>query len=78
MPGLFSGEHFFRFEESQVRQGDTTFVHGERFSGLLGWMASTGWVASKLGSKEGIEKGVAEIGKFNRDFKGWVEDCEGV
>lgn len=48
-------------------------MHGERFSGLLGWMAGTGWVAEKLGSKEGIKKGVEEIERFNRDFKGWVE-----
>ncbi|KAL2073556.1 hypothetical protein VTL71DRAFT_10882 [Oculimacula yallundae] len=78
VPGIFSGEHFFRFEDSQVSEGETTFVHGERFSGLLGWMAGTGWVASKLGSQEGIRKGVEEIDRFNRDLKGWVErDGEG-
>ncbi|KAG4442826.1 hypothetical protein IFR05_001707 [Cadophora sp. M221] len=73
VPGIFSGEHFFRFEESQVTKGDTTFVHGESFSGLLGWMAGTGWVASKMGSQEGIKKGKEEIDRFNEDLKSWVE-----
>ncbi|CZT01914.1 uncharacterized protein RAG0_09304 [Rhynchosporium agropyri] len=77
VPGVFSGEHFFRFEESQVRKGETTFVHGERFSGFLGWMAGTGWVASILGSQEGIKKGVEEIDRFNRDLKMWVESAGG-
>ena len=73
VPGLFSGEHFFRFEDSQVKKGETTFIHGESFSGLLGWMAGNGWVASKLGSQEGIKKGKEEIDKFNIDLKRWVE-----
>ncbi|PVH83752.1 hypothetical protein DL98DRAFT_652215 [Cadophora sp. DSE1049] len=77
VPGLFSGEHFFRFEESKVNKGDTTFTHGESFSGLLGWMAGTGWVASKLGSQEGIKKGMKEIDAFNSDLKRWVEGESG-
>ncbi len=32
IPGLFSGEHYFRLE---VREEGTLFTHGERFSGLL-------------------------------------------
>jgi len=60
-----------------VKKGETTFVHGESFSGLLGWMAGTGWVASKLGSQEGMKKGKEEIDKFNIDLKQWIEGRAG-
>lgn len=40
-------------------------------------MAGSGWVASKMGSQEGIKKGKEEIDKFNRDLKGWVESSGG-
>jgi len=33
IPGLFTGEHFFRLE--RMHQGNTRLVHGELFSGLL-------------------------------------------
>ena len=33
MPGIFDGEHYFQLHESSP--GHTSFVHGERFSGLL-------------------------------------------
>lgn len=56
-----------------MTKGDTTFVHRESFSGLLGWIAGTGWVASKMESQEGIRKGQEEIDKFNQDLKRWVE-----
>jgi hypothetical protein len=33
MPGIFDGEHYFQIKPNG--QGGTTFVHGEKFSGLL-------------------------------------------
>lgn len=33
IPGLFSGEHYFRIE--QGNGGSVRFIHGEHFSGLL-------------------------------------------
>ena len=44
---------------------------------MLGWMAGTGWVASKLGSQEGMKKGKEEIDKFNIDLKQWIEGRAG-
>ena len=31
--GLFDGEHYFQFKDNQ--DGSTTFVHGEKFTGIL-------------------------------------------
>lgn len=33
VPGLFDGEHYFQLKANG--QGGTTFVHGEKFSGVL-------------------------------------------
>jgi hypothetical protein len=35
LPGIFTGEHAFRFEESKLNPGGTTFVHAEEFWGIL-------------------------------------------
>ena len=37
VPGLFDGEHYFRI--SQREKGQVEFVHGEKFSGILAWLA---------------------------------------
>ncbi|CAL3964269.1 unnamed protein product [Diplocarpon coronariae] len=74
--GLFRGKHFFRFEYSDELKGETVLTHGEAFSGLLGWMAGTGWLASRLGFEAGIKRGLVELEAFNRDFKGWCEKWE--
>lgn len=33
IPGLFDGEHYFKLKEND--DGTTTFIHGEKFSGIL-------------------------------------------
>lgn len=35
LPGIFTGEHAFRFEESKQNIGGTTLVHAEEFWGIL-------------------------------------------
>ncbi|MFT5820902.1 MAG: hypothetical protein ACI8ZM_002150 [Crocinitomix sp.] len=51
MKGLFDGEHYFQLKENE--DGSTTFVHGEKFSGILVRM-----LKKKLDgeTKEGFEK----------------------
>lgn len=40
LPGLFDGEHYFQMKPNG--QGGTTFVHGEKFSGVLVSFAKAG------------------------------------
>ena len=50
LPGIFDGEHYFQIRES--KPGITTFLHGERFSGLLVPLAKSGL---ESGTKAGFE-----------------------
>jgi hypothetical protein len=60
-PGIFDGEHIFQLLENE--DGSTTFIHGEKFKGIL-----VGLMAKKLDTeiKEGFEK-------MNQALKGQVE-----
>jgi hypothetical protein len=42
IPGVFVGEHAFRFEPSKTTSGGTTFIQEENFSGVLKFMISEG------------------------------------
>jgi hypothetical protein len=64
--GLFTGEHFFRFQPSENTKGGTTFVQGEEFSGAMGFLMAEGWMFER-NTKKGFEG-------FNADFRAW---CEG-
>lgn len=70
---MFSGEHFFRFERIEgggEGEGERTrFVHGEEFTGMLGWVMGEGAVGMGSGLRERFEG-------FNRDLKRWVEEGE--
>lgn len=46
---IFTGEHGFRFEASGETEGGTTFIHEEKFSGLLGPMMGEGFTARSPG-----------------------------
>jgi hypothetical protein len=61
IPGLFTGEHQFRFEPSKITPGGTTFVQAEKFSGILTFMIAEGTGFWKS-TKEGFEG-------FNEDLK---------
>jgi hypothetical protein len=50
--GIFIGEHIFRFEPSTKTPGGTTFVQGEKFTGVLSWIINEGIVARAIGSRE--------------------------
>ena len=70
--GIFIGEHIFRFEPSTKTLGGTTFVQEEKFTGILSWMMSEGFVARAIGSREKARRGFE---RYNRDLKAW---CEGA
>ncbi|KAL4863250.1 hypothetical protein BDV12DRAFT_206677 [Aspergillus spectabilis] len=73
LPGIFTGTHFFKFEEIASTTGggvNTRLVHGERFSGLLAGVYGEGWLGRVAGLRKGGEEGFAG---FNGDFKRWVE-----
>ena len=61
IPGIFDGEHYFQLMENV--DGSTTFIHGERFKGIL-----VGIMANKLDTdiKQGFEA-------MNKAFKKQVE-----
>ncbi len=70
MLGTFVGKHIFRFTESEITKGATTFIHEEKFSGLLAFMIGEGAVGKMMGFNEKTRKGYE---RFNIDFKKWVE-----
>lgn len=52
VPGIFTGEHVFRFEEipaSEQGQSRTRFVHEETFTGLLSFLMGEGFLARRRG-----------------------------
>jgi hypothetical protein len=63
--GLFTGEHSFRFEPSKETPGSTTFVHSEKFSGILSFMIAPGTSFAN--------KTVKGFEDFNKDLKANVE-----
>lgn len=75
VPGIFTGEHVFRFEEipaSEQGQSRTRFVHEETFTGLLSFLMGESFLARYVGLAEDSRKGFAG---FNHDFKAWVEEA---
>jgi hypothetical protein len=68
---MFIGEHIFRFEPSTKIQGGTTFVHEEKFTGLLAFIMGDSFVARLIGIRESTKGGFE---RYNRDLKTW---CEG-
>jgi hypothetical protein len=60
----------FRFTESGITPGGTTFIHEEQFSGLLGGLVGDGVIGKMLGTREKMIRGFEG---FNGDFKRWVE-----
>ncbi|RLL93320.1 hypothetical protein CFD26_101684 [Aspergillus turcosus] len=73
VPGIFTGEHMFRFEEipaSGQEQSRTRFIHEESFTGLLSFLMGNGFLASYAGFGENSKKG---FDGFNHDLKAWVE-----
>ncbi|KAK5633314.1 hypothetical protein RRF57_009028 [Xylaria bambusicola] len=65
LPGLLKAEHTFRFEESKVTPGATTFVNSEAFTGFLSLLSG----GSHDGSSPGFEK-------FNQSLKQRAESIE--
>jgi hypothetical protein len=68
VPGLFTGEHQFRFGPSARTPGATTLVQAETFSGVLAFLIAEGtgfWTKTK----EGFEG-------FNADLKARCESVE--
>ncbi len=70
---IFNGEHMFRFVESEVTEGGTTFVHEEQFSGILGGIMDEGTIGKVVGLREKTKRGFEG---FNSDFKAWIEGSE--
>ncbi|OBT70611.1 hypothetical protein VF21_10418 [Pseudogymnoascus sp. 05NY08] len=70
IPGIFSGEHVFRFLESKTTKDGTTLIHEEKFTGLLGFLMGDGMVAKSFGWSEKARRGFET---FNVDLKAWVE-----
>jgi hypothetical protein len=67
---MFNGEHAFRFEQSTKTQDGTTFVHEEKFTGILAFMIGEGFVARLIGLRKSTKEGFEG---FNRDLKAWCE-----
>ncbi|KAL3461549.1 hypothetical protein BJX64DRAFT_289162 [Aspergillus heterothallicus] len=70
LPGVFTGEHIFRFEgiEGGAR---TRLVHEEKFNGLLAGLMGDGWMSSLSSLKGNTLKGFEG---YNEDLKRWVEE----
>ncbi|GJN69770.1 hypothetical protein PLICBS_003822 [Purpureocillium lilacinum] len=66
VPGLFTGDHYFRFRPSDKTPGGTTLEHGEDFFGVLTFI-----IAEGTGFWEKTKKGFEG---FNEDIK---KKCEG-
>ncbi|PSN59992.1 hypothetical protein BS50DRAFT_579511 [Corynespora cassiicola Philippines] len=71
IPGLFSGEHIFRFDPSTKTPGGTTFVQEEKFTGALQFLMGDNFFERSVGLKEKTQKGFEQ---FNRDLKRWCEE----
>ncbi|KAL2844592.1 hypothetical protein BJY01DRAFT_248101 [Aspergillus pseudoustus] len=69
LPGVFTGEHVFRFEELDGGKR-TRLVHEEKFNGLLAGLMGEGWMSSLSSLKGNTLKGFEG---YNQDFKRWVE-----
>ncbi|KAI0509702.1 hypothetical protein F5B22DRAFT_615696 [Xylaria bambusicola] len=64
LPGLLKAEHTFRFEDSKITPGWTTFINSETFTGFLSLLGG-----SHDGSSPGFEK-------FNQSLKQRAESIE--
>jgi hypothetical protein len=65
IPYIFSGDHSFHFNPSQITPGHTTFVHAEDFSGMLSFLVGPTWSMGKS-TRVNYEK-------FNAELKARVE-----
>jgi hypothetical protein len=63
----------FRFVESEITPGGTTFIHEEQFSGILGGIMDEGTLGKLVGLREKTKRGFEG---FNRDLKAWIESLE--
>ncbi|KAG4416857.1 hypothetical protein IFR04_009999 [Cadophora malorum] len=70
--GLLHGVHSFRFVGVDDGRA-TNFVHGEDFSGLLGFLFGGGYLARLIGLAEEIK---LQYSAFSIDFRKWVEEGE--
>ncbi|KAL3421070.1 activator of hsp90 ATPase 1 family protein [Phlyctema vagabunda] len=72
IPGLFVGDHSFRFESVKAASGTETtmFVQDEVFTGLLSFLMGDGLLANWAGQMEKTKSGFES---YNKDFKAWVE-----
>lgn len=64
--GIFDGHHQFIFED--MGQGQTKFIQGENFSGLL----------IRFVMKSIIEPTAIDFGKNNEDFKTYIESKKSI
>ncbi|EAW13724.1 SRPBCC domain-containing protein [Aspergillus clavatus NRRL 1] len=74
IPGIFTGEHAFRFEGISSGEGQqirTRLVHEEKFTGLLSFLMGENILARSAGMVDDMKK---KFGGFNEDFKAWVEE----
>ncbi|KAL2812597.1 hypothetical protein BJX63DRAFT_432494 [Aspergillus granulosus] len=69
LPGVFTGEHMFKFEGIEGG-AKTKLVHEEEFGGLLAGIMGDGWMGSLSAMRGNTLKGFEG---FNADFKKWVE-----
>jgi hypothetical protein len=68
--GTFTGNHAFRFTESEITKGATTFTQEEQFSGPSAFIIGDGAIGKMMGIKEKTKSGFEG---FNTDLKKWVE-----
>jgi hypothetical protein len=68
--GAFAGKHYFRFLESQITPGGTTFIHGEDYDGWLTWMFGKG--ALGFGRKNAVNM----FEKVSKDLKKKSEEVK--
>lgn len=69
---MLHGVHSFRFVGVDDGRA-TNFVHGEDFSGLLGFLFGGGHLARLIGLAEEIK---LQYSAFSIDFRKWVEEGE--